>query len=297
MRKHNSFGVRFRLWWTPVRIAGLMIGAFGLFISIFGTVYTGSFAHDLVQAFYANAGTECMSIAVTIIIIDWLHERRDAQHEKDRLAREMRNPDNGIALMAVEELRAEGWLDDDVLCGKYLWDANLEGVNLVGTRLHRTFFNRANLQRANLDKADLEGAHLERANLEDAHLDWANLDQSDLRLSRLRGAHLSHASLRLAHVHGADLTDARLDEAELTGAKIVDAELAKADQLRGATLPDGSRYDGRYNLAGDLAAARASTHDEPDSASIAAFYGISTDAYERGQAWAQEHLPALRGKG
>ncbi len=297
MRNRNTFWRRIREWWTPVRVAGLIIGTFGLSVSVFGSVYKGPFAYEIVQAFYANLGTECLSIAVTIIIIDWLYEQRDEQREKSRLVREMRNPDNGLALLAVEELRAQGWLDhSDLLVKKYLWDANLEGVNLIGVDMRHVFLNRANLQRANLDTADLEGAHLERANLSGAHLDKAVLERADMRDVCLEGARLVRANLRRTHLHGASLTGANLDQADLTGAQVTDRELAQADKLHRATLPDGSCYDGRYVLPGDLAAAGAENSGEADPSTMAVYYGISAEAYERGQAWAREQASLIRSK-
>ena len=286
-KKKPTFVQRFLDWWNPVRVFGFVVGALGISISVFGVVYTGQFAHDIVQAFYANVGTECMSIAVTIVVIDWLYERRDAKRERERLVREMRNPDNGIALMAVEELRAGGWLDSAaLLSGKYLWDANLQDVRLPGVLMRRTFLNRANLQRANLDQADLEAAHLERANLCGAHLDKANLQSADMRLTDLTGARLMRANLKHAHLHGALLSGADLNEADLTGAQVTDKELSQADRLHGALMMDGSRYDGRYNLLGDVAAARGNAAGV-DAAVMAAYYGIEVERYEQGQAWAR----------
>jgi len=79
----------------------------------------------------------------------------------------------------------------------------------------------------------------------------ANLEKADLRGSDLRGANLSFANLR-----GADLR----------GAKVTDEQLSEAKSLKDATMPDGSRYDGRFNLMGEIASAPA--------------YGIDVDDHE-----------------
>jgi uncharacterized protein YjbI with pentapeptide repeats len=85
---------------------------------------------------------------------------------------------------------------------------------------------------ANLEGADLSGANLSGANLEGAQLSQANLQGAEFRATNLQGADL----------HGANLEGARNLETD---------ELAKAHSLAEATLPDGSRYDGRFNLPGD----------------------------------------------
>lgn len=286
---------QFLHWWTPVRMVGLLMGLFGLSIAIFGTVYKGPVALDIVQAFYANVSTEAMSIAITIILIDWLHERRDARQSKERLVRQMRTPDNGLALQAIEELRAEGWLNEPgLLAHKYLWDANLKGANLAGVDLRGIYLNRANLETANLNTANLQAAHLERANLTGAHLDKANLDHADLHEAHLRGARLVKALLSRAHLHGADITGASLDETDLRDAQVHDAQLINANRLRGAIMPDGSLYDGRFNLPGDLDAARRDTIAAADMPGMARFYGVSMDAYEHGQQWATGNIAHLR---
>jgi hypothetical protein len=202
-----------------------------------------------------------------------------------------------LAIHAVEELRANGWLDDGLLAGKHLWDANLERANLVGVKMYRVYLNRANLQGANLDKADLEAARLEKANLRGAHLDWANLERADLRDTCLQAAHLVRANLRAAHMLGSDLQGADLEGADLQGAEVTDAQLAKTNRLRGVTMPDGSRYDGRFNLQGDLKTAYREQVDVIDPAAMAAFLGVSLEDYQRGQAWAQVNLSVLNSEG
>lgn len=271
-------------WLTPVRIAGLVIGTVGAAVSVFGIFYKGPFLYDVVQAFYANLGTECVSIAVTIILIDWLYEMRDEKRDKEHLVREMRSPDHGIAMGAVEELRAQGWLDDrGLLSKKYLWDANLKGVNLAGIDLHGAYFNRADLSGANLDLCDLYGAHLMHANLEGAHLDKANLEHADLHNAVLKRARLVKANLRNAHLHDVNFEDADLEESDMTGAQVQDATLTAVHRLRGAVMADARLYNGKYNLAGDRETAAREGISPDDEDGMARFYGVSLDAYRSGR--------------
>jgi hypothetical protein len=62
-------------------------------------------------------------------------------------------------------------------------------------------------------------------------------------------------------------------------------QLTSADSLLGTIMPDGSRYDGRFNLHFDLQSSKATSGNPGDRAS---FYGISVDDYLRGQELAQQ---------
>jgi uncharacterized protein YjbI with pentapeptide repeats len=73
----------------------------------------------------------------------------------------------------------------------------------------------------------------------------------------LREAQLSHANLQGANLSVTNLRGADLSRVNLEGARVSEEELAKAHRLRGATLPDGSRYDGRFDLPGDAEFASA----------------------------------------
>ena len=80
-----------------------------------------------------------------------------------------------------------------------------------------------------------------------------------------------------------------LDGANLRGLQdTVGDELIIVHCLLGVTMPHGARYDGRYNLPGDVEA------HSPDVA--ARCYRVSVEEYLRGQEWARENLPRLRGR-
>jgi uncharacterized protein YjbI with pentapeptide repeats len=178
-----------------------------------------------------------------------------------QLIRKLRSPDNGIVLGAVEELRAQGGL-----CGEALQGMGFRCANLQGADLHE-----ANLQGVDLRQADLRGANLCAARLCKARLNRANLREADLRGADLEGADLYNADLGGAH-------------------HLSDAQLAQASRLRAARLYYGGRYDGRYNLAGDLKDARLLHIDTGDPSAMAGFYGVPVESYRRGQEWADEHL-------
>jgi len=95
-------------------------------------------------------------------------------------------------------------------------------------RAHR-WHKDGSLHEAKLWAANLQGAYLGGANLQGAYLG---------------GANLQGASLWSAKLHGACLIDANLHRVDI----LTDTQLATAEGLRGATMPNGSRYDGRFNL-------------------------------------------------
>src|SRR5512136_2684400 len=93
---HHSIRTRLKRRMTPVRSVGLVIGLLGICVAIFGILYREETAARLVNDFYANVATELVSIAITVIIIDRMYERRSDEQRKVRLIREMGTSDNGL---------------------------------------------------------------------------------------------------------------------------------------------------------------------------------------------------------
>lgn len=255
-----------RFFRSPVRRLGLLALVLAVALGVLG--------YRNIEDFLANASTELASIAITVLIIDFLNERRAEHQLKLQLIREMGSTDNAIALRAVKELRAHGWHEDGSLQGVALEKANLKG--------------------AELNKADLRGAILELARLSRADLDGANLQDANIRAADLQGASLVGANLQRAYLVRANLPEANLLIADmqmacLTRANLKDVKgldyerLAQVDSLQGATLPDGSLYDGRFNLKGDIDSAQKLHIDTAHPEAMAEFYSISLDAYLHGQ--------------
>ncbi len=160
--------------------------------------------------------------------------------------------ENKSTLQAVEELRVRGWLTDGSLCGTALCQAQLANADLMGADLRSVDLHQANLEFADLRKARMNAAKLKRASMYHANFDQADLTYADLYKANLRGAQ-----------------------------NLTEQQLASAHQLLGAIMPDGTTYDGRFNLAGDLAQARWAKVNVDDPVSMAAFYGVTLDAYLR----------------
>lgn len=170
--------------------------------------------------------------------------------------------ENKSTLQAIEELRVRGWLTDGSLKGAALCQAQMSNADLMDADLRNVDFHQANLEFADLRKARLNGAKLNRASLFRANFDHADLTYADLYKANLRGAQ-----------------------------NLTDQQLSSANQLLGAVMPDGSTYDGRFHLAGDLARARWAKVNMADPASMADFYGVTLEAYMH--AHKQETVPSV----
>ena len=68
------------------------------------------------------------------------------------------------------------------------------------------------------------------------------------------------------------MREANLSKADLREAKLLDEEIADCKFLYGATMPDGNRYDGRFNLNGDIELARKEDIDPDNAEAMARWY-------------------------
>lgn len=218
----------------------------------------------VINDFAANVITEVISIAVTVLIIERLNQRRATEQQKAELILQMGSPDNGFGLEAVRKLEYYGWLTDGSLEKTRLVEANLQGAVLRSANLRKTWLIRANLQEArlwevNLQQADLADANVQQANLVDANLQqanlWdANLQKASFRRSNLRQTDLTSAHLQKARLYKADLQQADLWEANLQQADLTRANLRWVKNINEAifdtetTLPNSDKWHEGYDL-------------------------------------------------
>ncbi|MBC8248876.1 MAG: pentapeptide repeat-containing protein [Anaerolineales bacterium] len=257
----RRIGRRLIRWWTLLRLAGLallalafLIGALG-YLNELGWLYLAETPRRIIAEFYANVSVELASIAITILVVDALYQRRETEREKKRLILQMGSPDNAFALEAVRALRMHGWLCDGSLRRTDLRKANLQEASLWGANLQEAGLGGANLQEAGLGGANLQGTYLWDANLQGANLLGADLQRADMREANLQGAYLWGANLQGAILWGANLREATLEgaslqRADLSGANLQRANLWDAD-LQEADLSDAS-LQGAFLLDADL---------------------------------------------
>lgn len=240
--------IRFRLhkWLAePAHLLGVLMIALALIIIVVGYINQNFYYpfevngknvewfvdSPIITDFYANVSSELISIAITILIVDYLYRLRDERREDQDLILQAGSPDNAFAIEAIRQIRAKGKLvgTQGLLSGAYLEWANWEGAVLEG----------ANLKNAKLEGVNLKDAAMEGVNLTDADLGGANLKRADLYEANLTNAFLADANLEDTNLEGANLKNAFLAGAE----NWTEEQLLSAMSLEGATMPDGIWYE------------------------------------------------------
>jgi uncharacterized protein YjbI with pentapeptide repeats len=152
----------------------------------------------------------------------------------------------------------------------------LEGVNFGGAHLGGANFQGANLKKSDFSKCFLEEVNFNSATIWNASFTSANIrngkfENASLWQSNLENSYLQNCSFRNADLKGVNFNKAN----KLTVEQFIDM-----NELRGAIMPDGSLYDGRYELKGDLIKAQERNIDIRDDARMAEFYGVSLETYK-----------------
>ena len=199
----------------------ISLSMLALLVGVISAFENGTFAW---RGLLANLSTEVIGAVIVYYIIDQFINRHDTEQKlKDKLIRELENPDSGIATRAAQELRTYGWLQDGSLYGWFIQRANWEG--------------------AYLRDANLNGVGLYRCNLKDA--------------------------------------------------RIYVSQMVQMNDLRKTIMPDGTLYDGRYCLQGDIEWATKKYDVNFMAATVedlAGYYETSVDDFLSGQKWAWENL-------
>lgn len=255
-----------------------------VFILVIGLILLFLFENFTFHELSGNLFTEILGILFTIAVIDRIYDNKIKNEFKNRLIREMASNDNSISRRAIRELRANKWLIDKSLHGAYLESANLEGAELQNADLYKSILRKSNLSTAILTQANLEYSNLEKADLSNAMLDYATLNNANLREANLSNCDLSFSSLRNCNLNNTDLANANLTYTNLSNTKVSDEKLIYVRALRGAIMPIGKPYNGRFNLENDIKQMQIMINlDEIRSPAI--FYGVPEIVYERGQNW------------
>ncbi len=278
-----------------ISVAALVLLIIGFFIAIGGHVFEyGTFDFVIwISDFYSNFGTEFISIAITVLILDKLSKQQQEKLEEERhkkgLLNKVRSQINNQAKLALEQLATIGLLFNGELEHADFSHSNLHQARFIsyyklgGAKLRGVNFRGARLTEAWLNDADLENASLRYAKLQKSHLFNTVLQKADLQYSDFRGAYFFGADLRNVSGNNINIEDANIWETNLFGASLSEEMLMKAKRLRGSTLPNGSRYNGKFNLIGDLEDAKKDGVDVDNPTAMAAWYVVSTGSYEEGQ--------------
>lgn len=187
--------------------------------------------------------------------------------------------------------------------GQLVWNGLLGNLSteMVGALL--TFFVIDRLIKQNSEQEELRDQLIremenpdigitKRAVTELRHRGW-------LQDGSLGGWFFKRANLEGIKLSDAELTDVGFYRCNLTGTRISDEQLASLNDLRFCTLPDGTQYDGRFCLYGDVKWAMQKYGLDLRLISVqeaAEYYGVTPEQYVAGQRWAQAHLFTLVGR-
>lgn len=250
-----------RLIGTRGRLShGSVVGvvAFFLGLAIGVTMMTAAQGQPMwvfVSRFVQNLAAAIAGALITLVLIERTLLRRMVSETKtlsDELIGLLRE-EGDEAVQAADMLAMAGQFRSGSMRGE-----NLTGAQLAGRNLSRADFRNTRLRAATLHDADLRKAQLNHA----------DLSLADLRRANLSGANLAGARLWMAYLHGADLHKAHING----------HELCEAYSLRGTIMPDGTRYDGQYALAGDIEAAAESGIDVTDPMEMSNWYATCSTA-------------------
>ena len=114
--------------------------------------------NPFVGDFYANMAAELASIAITVLIIDTLNDRRVTALEKQKLIFQMGSPINSTSREAIRELRQRGWLQNGALRGASLAWSNLKDANIRRADLREIDFTGVLIEGTHLQKSILDGS-------------------------------------------------------------------------------------------------------------------------------------------
>lgn len=207
-----------------------------------------NFLDNAIADFYANVGSELLSISITVFVIDQANRRQSQEERKEELKLQMGSEEKPLATEAVRLLRLKGWLSDGTLERANLLKANLFGADLRNAYLVGSCMILANLERSRLDNADLSETELQSANLRKASISEVNF----------RGANLFKADLAGAIITDSNFIGVNLEEARLEGAWIKNCNLQNTcinkanlnnanllSDLRGADLSEATMIRAR----------------------------------------------------
>lgn len=224
---------------TKVGIVFLVVGISLIFLHKYPETWR---FNSIIKEYYANLSCELISIAITILLIDYLYEKKEKEATKKRLLRELGSEDKGFTSRALKELKELGSLTDGSLIGLDLSKANLSGLDFSNANLARVNFENALLngtifKNANLDRAILNGAEMREANLENCSfintkMKKCNLYGALLNNSKLTNVDLMKSNLELCELIDVVIVDTKLEDANLKLANLTRIKITNCHLLR-----------------------------------------------------------------
>ncbi|MGD8455541.1 MAG: pentapeptide repeat-containing protein [Anaerolineales bacterium] len=139
-----------------------------------------------------------------------------------------------------------------------------------------------NLFGANFSDADLSGIYLSNTNFRHVNFKNCKFTKAHMPYSRMVECDLTNAVFDNANTPGIDFSDSDLTNASfintnmlcanLNRSKINVEHLRNVKSLAGTIMPDGSLYDGSFNLQADIEEAKEHRYNPNDPISLQKFY-------------------------
>jgi len=212
--------------------AGLLFLLTGIVLVLAGGVYDFTLEPaKALSTILSDLGACFVGGALTVLVIDAINKKQHRDALKQQLKRELGSSDNGLALRALAEIRAMGWLVDGSLdfcdlSGAMLANADMENASLKGVDFSGANLTNVNLSRGCLANSNLRGANLTEAILESSNLSNTILSGASMKNADIAGADAKHADLSYANLADADLREVDLRCSNLTGAVLVGANVS-----------------------------------------------------------------------
>lgn len=199
------------------------------------TITKSPFGYFLLSSL-VSLGPELAGIAIGVILIDFLNEKRQSKELQKQLLRQMSSKHNDVADAAINELAYYGWLVDGSMKNVNLLHAALESSNLYRANLAGSYIIDTNLKYAVLNEANLSNTHILGVSIEGAGLQDAKLSNAYLKVVNLKGSNLRNADFRGARLEAVDLKNANLSHVDMEGTSCIGLLVKGADFFE-ANLP------------------------------------------------------------
>ncbi len=171
-------------------------------------------------------------------------------HLQKKSAKDARALARARTLSLLQQLEKDGTRKGTLVL--FLYETDLITGKEPALSLSGADLDEIELRGANLPNINLEGVSIEGGHFQGAHLENAFLMNSYLATANLTGAYLAQAKLQNACLLDADLSGADLHGVYLKDTLVSEEVLKSVYSLHGATMVDGTPYNGSYHLSGDM---------------------------------------------
>jgi len=225
-----------------IKTTGVLFLLIGIGLAFLYIYPADWFFTKFIHETYANFSAEFISIAITILLINYLYDLKENLNVKRRLIRELASEEKGISSNALLELKEKGWLQDGSLKNIKLTNTNLSNQDLTGADLEGVFLDNADLTNAILKNVNLNNASLCKTILSNANLECASLNNSIIHSAQFYEAKLNkieainvdfmNSNMRLAQLSDCKFDDCKFEDVDFELSNLTDSKFKECNLLR-----------------------------------------------------------------